>query len=142
MPIGSVMWFAGDTAPDDHLICDGAEISTSTYADLFGVIGYDYGGAGVVFALPDLRNKFGAGAGDDFDLASEGGEATHALSVAELPSHQHQILKGEASGSFVPGAQQIIRSDGNYFLTDTSGSNFAHNNLPPYVALTPIIKAL
>ena len=36
-PIGSIMIYAGATAPTDWLMCDGAEISRATYNKLFGV---------------------------------------------------------------------------------------------------------
>lgn len=46
--IGVVRSFAGTTIPDGWLACNGASLSTTTYADLFAVIGYTYGGSGGV----------------------------------------------------------------------------------------------
>ena len=40
---------------------------------------------------PDLRNRFIVGAGSTYDVNSTGGEATHTLSVAEMPSHKHTV---------------------------------------------------
>lgn len=42
-PVGSLMPYAGTTPPDGWLICDGSEISRTTYARLFSVIGTTYG---------------------------------------------------------------------------------------------------
>jgi microcystin-dependent protein len=38
---------------------------------------------------PDLRNKFIVGAGDDYSVADNGGEAHSTLTTAELPGHTH-----------------------------------------------------
>ena len=57
VPTGTVVPFAGATAPDGFLICDGSAISRTRYADLFAVIGTTYGtGDGnTTFNLPDLN---------------------------------------------------------------------------------------
>jgi microcystin-dependent protein len=67
-PVGSIIAFAGPPTviPDGWLMCDGSEISLSTYNNLFLVIGYMYGaqttllGTGT-FKLPDLRGRFALG---------------------------------------------------------------------------------
>lgn len=38
---------------------------------------------------PDLRDKFVVGAGNTYAVAATGGEATHTLTEAEMPSHSH-----------------------------------------------------
>lgn len=38
---------------------------------------------------PDLRDRFIVGAGNGYAVGSTGGEATHTLTVAEMPSHNH-----------------------------------------------------
>lgn len=49
---------------------------------------------------PDLRNRFIVGAGSVYSINSTGGEATHTLSVAEMPSHNHdQDLSGVSTSS-------------------------------------------
>ena len=69
VPVGSIIPFAGQAAavPTGYLLCDGSEILTSSYPQLFAVIGYLYkplatlSGSGT-FALPDLRGRFPLGA--------------------------------------------------------------------------------
>jgi microcystin-dependent protein len=56
--VGCISLFAGSVAPVGWLICNGAGISTSTYANLFKVIGYTFGGSSGTFNLPDYRGKF------------------------------------------------------------------------------------
>ena len=59
IPKGAIFPYGGITAPDGWLICDGSEISRTTYADLFAVIGTAYGeGNGTTtFNLPDGRER-------------------------------------------------------------------------------------
>jgi len=58
MPTGSIITYAGSSAPTGWLVCDGASLSTTTYAALFSTIGYSFGGSGGSFNLPDLRGRF------------------------------------------------------------------------------------
>lgn len=65
VPIGSIFPFAGVLPPIGYLLCDGAEILRSEYADLYSVIGNTYvngplQGTGT-FKLPDLRGRFPLG---------------------------------------------------------------------------------
>ena len=41
-PVGAIIAFAGKTAPDGFLKCDGSAVSRSVYANLFAVIGTTY----------------------------------------------------------------------------------------------------
>ena len=55
-PTGSIIPYAGSTAPTGFLLCDGSAISRTTYSALFSVIGTTYGeGDGnTTFNLPEL----------------------------------------------------------------------------------------
>lgn len=66
VPIGSILPFAGSTAPNGYLLCDGSEVQIGTYSALFQIIGYTYKPAILLigkntFALPDLRGRFPLG---------------------------------------------------------------------------------
>lgn len=60
-PVGSLMPYAGTTPPDGWLICDGSEISRTTYARLFSVIGTTYGAGdgNSSFNIPNGKTAFG-----------------------------------------------------------------------------------
>jgi microcystin-dependent protein len=86
--------FAGAAAPTGYLLCDGASVSTTTYADLFAVVAYTYGGAGATFTLPDLRGRTPVGAGTGTGLTARTlganvGAETVALAATDVPAHGH-----------------------------------------------------
>lgn len=74
---GTVLPFAGSTAPTGWLLCYGQAISRTTYANLFAVIGttYGVGDGSTTFNLPDLRGRIAAG------KDNMGGSAAGVLTV-------------------------------------------------------------
>lgn len=97
IPTATISAYAGSTAPSGYLICDGSAVPRATYSSLFAIIGITYGaGDGSnTFNLPDLRgaNPVGLQSTDPaFDqLGETGGEKTHALTVAEMATHDHSV---------------------------------------------------
>jgi microcystin-dependent protein len=92
-PAGIVMPFAGSTAPEGYLLCDGSAVSRSDYATLFGVIGTTYGAGdgSTTFNVPDLSGRVVIGVSGSHALASTGGSETVTLSASELPAHSHEV---------------------------------------------------
>lgn len=78
------------------LLCNGAAISRTKYADLFALTSTDFGvGDGsTTFNLPDFRGRFALAAGQGGGLTNrtkgqKGGAEKHTLNTNELPSHSH-----------------------------------------------------
>lgn len=75
---GSVLMYASNTIPttqtisgiNDFLLCDGSSYSTTTYSDLYAVIGTTFGGSGSNFNVPDYRTYFPVGVGGSFVLGT------------------------------------------------------------------------
>jgi microcystin-dependent protein len=93
VPAGAIFSYAGSTAPQDYLICDGSAVSRTTYAALFAVCGTTFGAGNnsTTFNLPNLQQRFPLGksaAGTGATLGSVGGTIDH---VHTGPSHQHTI---------------------------------------------------
>lgn len=95
MPAGTVMPYAGASAPTGYLLCDGSAVSRSTYSALYAIIGTTYGAGdgSTTFNLPNLKGKTIVGynsAETEFDALGEtGGAKTHTLTEAQIPSHTH-----------------------------------------------------
>lgn len=140
---GKIEWFAFNTAPDGYLVCNGAEISRETYADLFAVIGTTFGSGdgSTTFALPNLIDKF-----------AQGSTTVGTYKSAGLPN----ITGGNAWGAVdVVGAfyrtgtkngLNNYNADSGYHYTgfDASRSNSIYGNSttvqPPALTLLPCIK--
>lgn len=75
-------------------------------------------------------------AGTSYPVGSTGGEATHVLSVDEMPSHSHNYgSTRQDADPDTSGAHGYKWSAINNSQTTTSaGGNKAHNNMPPYTA--------
>jgi microcystin-dependent protein len=91
VPTGSLMMWSVATAPTGFLICNGAAISRTTYAALFGVVGTTFGAGdgSATFNLPDYRNNMPIGAGSAYALGATGGVANTTLATTNLPAHNH-----------------------------------------------------
>ena len=93
IPVGVVQAYAGTSPPPGWLLCNGAEVSRTTYASLFTVIGIAYGaGNGTsTFNLPDLRDRVPVGIGTTFNMrGASGGSATSTAShTHNLQNHTH-----------------------------------------------------
>ena len=88
-----------------------------------------------------IEGKFLLGASDDYPVNTEGGEATHQLTISEMPSHTHaqKCTVSDASGSF---ARRDLHNTVRYQLSafpqcssSATGGNQAHNNMPPYMSV-------
>lgn len=139
-PTGSLFPFAGATAPTGYLMCDGSEVSRTTYATLYAVTGdaYGAGDGATTFNLPNLIDRIPIGAGSSYAIGSTGGEATHTLSEAELAPHRHWdggVSVGPAIGYGAPAGPF-----GLFGLSQSTGGGAAHNNVQPYQAFSYIIK--
>ena len=84
------------------------------------------------------------GANDTYTLGSIGGESTHKLTIEELPQHSHGIYGCDSRD----GANALTKPTFSYkdqgqtasyisgiMGTELTGSNRAHNNMQPYLAV-------
>ena len=93
---GMIQMYGGSTAPTGWLLCNGSAVSRTDYAELFAVIGTNYGaGDGTTtFNLPDMRGMFPLGVSSTHPITgtgSSGGAETVKLTAAQsgVPAHNH-----------------------------------------------------
>lgn len=139
VPAGSLMMWPTASAPSGYLICNGAAVSRSTYAALFGIVGTTFGAGdgSTTFNLPNYNDRMPIGAGATYSANSQGGSKD-----AIVVSHSHTA--GSSSSVSDPGHSHGVSDPGHahstaFFITPSSGSNpgFSNGGLyPPTTANT------
>lgn len=163
IPIGTILPFTSGNIPNGWLLCNGSEVSRTTYSALFNLIGTTFGAGNgtTTFNLPNLKGKIPVGldAGQtEFNIIGKtGGEKTHVLTTQEMPTHNHSLTGlnnnnftvQAGMGSGTSGIPNNVPNWGSYtsahwftgsFSTVNAGGSQAHNNLQPYITLNFVIK--
>ena len=98
-PIGTVLSFAGQTAPNGYLLCDGGSYAVADYQDLYNVIGNTYGGDGTNFNVPDYRETVLVGVGENTTdtIASHDVYELGEFKDDQLQGHKHEIAQEAGS---------------------------------------------
>lgn len=139
---------AGASVPEGYLKCNGANVSRTTYASLFNVIGtrYGVGNGSTTFTLPDLRGEFirgwddgrGVDAGRSLGSRQDGqneshthtastasaGSHTHTGSTDTAGNHTHTIWRGRATGN----SSTVAHNGDNMSFDGTSSAAGAHTH--------------
>jgi microcystin-dependent protein len=157
VPIGTLLLYGGIVLPTNYLWCDGSSYSTTTYATLFSVIEYTYGGLGSSFNVPNMSNSvpIGASTHSNMTITYQGNSVKSGgnsfLNVSQLAQHTHNVPNGN---SFV------VDGDKSYYdhAMSTSSTNLYYKNtdltatgnissytsqqefLPPFTVVNYIIK--
>ena len=104
--IGDIRWFPYNRVPIGWHICDGSLLSLNTNMALFSLLGTAYGGDGkTTFGLPDLRGRTPMGwsalpAKADYNTVGKAlGAETVAITVAQMPPHNHEVAVATAIGN-------------------------------------------
>lgn len=166
---GLIIPWSASTAPSGFLECDGSSISTTTYANLFAVVGYTYGGSGASFLLPDLRDRTAVHKSGTKSFATTGGANTvtptgniagstgsTTLATNQIASHSHSLNIFDRAGGESPpygGQNYTGNPTGSQLSTTNTGGGLSHDHtlsanfsgtansvLQPYLTLMYIIK--
>lgn len=108
--IGQIMLWSGNWVPYGFLKCDGTTYNMSQYAALASILGYQWGGSGNNFKVPNLQGKTLAGIGTiplttkQLTLSQNyAGAPTAALTVNQMPGHNHGVT--------IPNANQAVQAN-------------------------------
>lgn len=145
----AIAGLTGEQEPQTNwLLLNGASVSTDKWPELFAKWGYQFGGSGSLFSLPDGRGRCLYGRATSGTLGTTGGlvgAETVTLTTTQIPSHAHQptvptngfmhtsggSAAGAAGGSFVTFIGQT-----NVGNTGFSGGGGSHNNLSPGLVIS------
>lgn len=141
---GEIKWFAFNRVPNGYLVCNGANVSRTTYANLFAVIGTTFGSGdgSTTFTLPNLIDRF-----------AQGSTTVGTVKAAGLPnitgSCGVMMHNGHATGAFywtqwgTNGSASPGSTDGIATLSASRSSSIYGKSStvqPPALTLLPCIK--
>lgn len=121
MPVGYIF----DWAP-----VEGNETDLSTPEKVAEHFGYG--------SWKEISGKFTFGCSAEYPAGSTGGEATHTLSLNEIPAHSHQTAihwNNNVTNYDITWSNGKHLEVSSGFMTGTAGGGQAHNNMPPYLAV-------
>jgi microcystin-dependent protein len=166
--LGEIRAFPYNFVPRRWLSCQGQLLPISQYSALFSLLGFSYGGNGSsTFGLPNLQERVAIGQGQgpgltDRTIGALGGEATHTLSLSEMPAHTHAFLANPGSAQTASASGNVpaagVWVDGGRFGTvlqyvaaapDTAmagavtpaGGSQPHTNMMPFLTMTYCIAS-
>jgi microcystin-dependent protein len=154
--LGQIRAFPFNYAPEDFLPCEGQLLPITHNEALFSLLGTTYGGNGQNnFQLPNLNNRapIGSGAGPGLtprEAGPWGGEVQVALTLTELPNHNHSLnATSDLATERQPPGQVFAQGDGVSAFGPNSwavsqfypgavsdaGNGAPHNNLMAFLTL-------
>lgn len=123
---GMIIMWNSTTAPEGWAICNGQN------------------------GTPDLRGRFIISTGSGYQLGNKGGASSVTLNANQIPPHSHRYWDTTFSEHGGPvdygmriGSKKTDHDNTQYgvwLYTENNGGNQAHENRPPYYALTYIMK--
>jgi microcystin-dependent protein len=163
--LGQIVMVARTTLPSpDYVWCDGTSYPTTFYPSLFALIGYNYGGSGDNFNVPNLINKTFVGADLTTSLTttyggspvSTGGNKN--IDGNQLATHSHSITISPLNMAVNVGFNQTSNGVGPYIFNplapiNVNGSSLGVNGsmgnagsgadyLPPFFVCNYMIRAI
>ncbi len=140
--------------PKGWALCNGQLMPINQNQALFALLGTTYGGDGrVTFGLPNLQGRVPVHFGSGISLGEISGEATHTLSISELPAHTHEPVGSSATANqglpagnvWATSSQDAYApaANANTVVSQSSipsaGGGQPHENMPPYLTLNFVI---
>jgi microcystin-dependent protein len=141
--------------PRGWMACNGQQLPVGPNQALYSLLLNIYGGNTSVFNLPNLVARVPVHAGQVYTQGQSGGEATHVLTIGEMPAHTHQA-QASSSGPAIglptnafwatnTGVKPYGSPTGPQLSSQAinpAGNNVGHENRSPYVVLNVCIAVV
>lgn len=148
--LGEIRQFSFGVIPNGWSPCNGQILLIHENSALFSVIGFTYGGdRKLTFALPNLQGRVPIHCQTFDSIGTLSGEATHSLTLNEIPSHTHRIIADSANADKLTPLDAVWGSVENVNIyaevanvnmnsnaLSPTGQGLAHNNMQPSLALS------
>lgn len=134
---GDIKYHAANAIPYGWIKANGAAVSRTAYAALFGVVGTTYGAGdgAATFNLPDLRGEFVRGFDDGRGVDSA--RVMGSAQADEFKTHNHALDLGSGTAT-VSRASAYLSQAGAYAAN--TGAQGGTETRPRNVALLACIK--
>ncbi len=152
--LGEIKVVSFNFPPRGWAFCNGQLLPINQNQALFSVMGTVYGGDGVTtFALPNLQGRMPVHMGNGINVGDRAGEASHTLTVNELPAHNHPAMGQSAAapntgtspnntvwaGTPAPVYYPSANVSMSPAAVANAGSSQPHENQAPYLTLNFIV---
>ena len=151
--LGELKIISWNFAPQGWSFANGQFMPINQNQALFSLFGTNYGGNGqTTFALPDMRGRIPIHIGGGHTLGEAGGEASHTLSISEMPQHIHTLNVNSGTGTAtVPTNAVVAKAPANTYAppgnfvamaplsVGNTGGSQPHENRQPLQALNFIV---
>jgi microcystin-dependent protein len=152
--VGEIRCFSFNQVPTGWLQCSGQTLQVNQYQALYSLIGTQFGGNGsTTFNLPNLNGvtPLHYNAGAQVNVGTAGGAETVKVVASQMPAHTHLVeASNVVSNEDVPTAYYLGATASPHLaygpsaspvamaadIVGNAGSNAAHPNLQPYLALS------
>jgi microcystin-dependent protein len=136
--------------PKGWALCNGQLLPINQNQALFSLLGTTYGGDGRVnFGLPNLQGRAPISTGGGHILGEAGGQASHTLTIGELPTHTHVLQASSTDGDTPVPTNDVLAGSGTAQIYSSAtnltsllpgsianvGGSQAHQNMQPYLVL-------
>lgn len=146
--VGEISLFADNQLRENHVWADGSTIDPVQWPDLAAyaaTAGWETDSGTGWYKTPNLQGCFLLPSSSEYAVNTTGGEATHTLTVQEMPSHSHPVQVWSADGN----KNYYVRDQRTESTSPSTANNYAtavggdqpHNNMPPYYVVTAQIRA-
>lgn len=126
---GVITAYGGSSAPTGWLLCNGAAVSRTTYANLFAVTSttYGVGNGSTTFNLPNLQNRVPVGAGSATVVATFASRASNVITVTGLSNKANNEFQTGQAVFYASTATVMtgLTDDTTYYLVRVTDTSFS-----------------